>query len=81
MTLSVLAGFLLAVFVLIGIRLALFKWFKVDEEAFALPVETTTPQEVTETTQTTYWPVVTLLCIVVTAIVSLMMFGNVLAGG
>lgn len=83
MSLPVFGMFLLALFVVVGIRIALFKWLKPDVESFVFPVETTTSQtqDVAEASPTTYWPVVILLGVVVTAIVSMMMFGHVLAGG
>lgn len=81
MSLSILGMFLLALFVFVGVRLALYKWLKPGAELSALPDETTPQQEVAEASGGSIWPVVTLLCIVVTLIVSLMMFGRVIAGG
>lgn len=80
MPIASLVTLLSVIAALVGIRVLLFKKMKLPVEQPALPVETPS-QDVVETTRTTYWPVVILLCIVVSSVVSLMLFGRVIAGG
>lgn len=80
MPISSLFTLLSVIGVLAVVRLALFKVFKPPMEQVSLPVETTTPQDLAETSPVTSWPVVVLLCVVVTAVVSLMLFGNAIGG-
>lgn len=73
--------FILAIIgILIVLRLALFKLFNPQVELPPLSVESAAPQA-EMVSQTSIWPVVVLLVVVVVSIVGLMAWGSTLGGG
>lgn len=78
---TALATLLMVILLLIGARVVLFKWLKSPLEQAALPVETTRARTTEETLpEVSMWPVVVLLCVIVSLVVALMVFGNAIGG-
>lgn len=81
MPITTLVTLLSVILSLIGVRVLLFKWLKPPVEQPLLPVETTTAQMVGEPlSEVSMWSVVVLLCVIVSLVAALIVFGNAIGG-
>ena len=78
---ATLAALLAVILSLIGIRVLVFKLLRSPVERVTLPVETTRARTGEETLpDVSIWPVVVLLCVIVSLVVALIVFGNAIGG-